>query len=408
MNPSFKKICGPLVLLVFLATGTATLVLFLLGGMKPWLDENPHGDQIYLFFTGRFEHQPMLTTFATYHFVVAYIAKFSGAFSVDKLRLISTIISLPLVLAAFWYVNRLVGEPRAAFMRSLQVFLLPILLPYLFLFYTDGFALLWLLCAAWANASRRYVLAAVLGIFALAVRQTNIFWLLWLLFQYGYQERVWIGTTQRLRAVASVIALYVFAFIAFALFVIWNGGVALGDRSSHPSFNFGMGSLFAFLVASALLLFPLHIAQSKEVWVLLKRYPKQIAILIIPLSIWFVVRFNADHPYNTFPGFVHNDVAQWLNSPLNRLIVVLPMVWAGLSMYVAMPSRAEAMLWAGATVLSLIPVWMIEPRYYIVPMVLWLCFRKSSSQSVEWALLLWFAVWSIAAVYLIRYTQYFL
>lgn len=77
-------------------------------------------------------------------------------------------------------------------------------------------------------------------------------------------------------------------------------------------------------------------------------------------------------------------------------------------MYIAIADRGAAVLWAGATVLSLIPVWMIEPRYYIVPFVFWLCFRKSNGQLAEWSLLLWFAGWSAAAVYIIRYTHYFL
>ncbi len=399
--------------LICLVLGVATLssvlvvhTVFL--GMKPWLDENPHGDQIYLFFTGRFEHHPMLTTFATYHLAVAYLAKLGGAFSIDKLRIISTVLSLPLVIAAFGYAYKQTGTASVAALRAMQVFLLPILFPYLFLFYTDGFALLWLLCAAWATTSRRYFFAAVFGIFAVAVRQTNIFWLLWLGLVCCYQETVWIDTRHKVAKLGSALALYLLAFMAFTVFVIWNGGVALGDRASHPSFKFGMGSLFAFLVASTMLLLPLHIAQSKAVLGLLKRYPRQIALIAIPLSIWFLVRFNADHPYNAYPSFVHNDLAQWLNSPLNRVLIVLPMVWAALSMYIAIADRGTAVLWAVATVLSLIPVWMIEPRYYIAPFVFWLCFRKSNSPLAEWLLLLWFAGWSAAAVYIIRYTHYFL
>ena len=120
-----KPFLSCLVLTVF-SCFIALAMHAIFSGMKPWLDENPHGDQIYLFFTGRFEHHPMLTTFATYHLAVAYLAKLGGAFSIDKLRIISTVISLPLVITAFGYAYKQTGTASVAALRAMQVFLLPI------------------------------------------------------------------------------------------------------------------------------------------------------------------------------------------------------------------------------------------------------------------------------------------
>jgi alpha-1,2-glucosyltransferase len=380
--------------------------------MDPWLDETSHIPQIGFFYHGRYKHQPTLTTFETYHWIVAQIARVLNTLVHTRLRVISTALSLPLAFVAFAWGRKLHQSNFAGFARGVQILLLPISVAYMFLLYTDSFALEAILLAACLNGFRQYFLAALLGILCVGVRQTNVFWLVWLLVSYAYQEglatQLRAGIWLAIRRHGLRLLPYLVGFVLFGVFVLVNHGVAMGDRSHHPAFKFGLGNVLVALFASAVVLLPLHIAQAADVVRMIRRYPIRVAVVALPLAAWFAFGFVVDHEYNLSGGFVHNEVALWLNQPWHRAYVVFPTVWAGLSMYVAIEKRGTAIIWSGMSVLTLLPVWMIEHRYYIVPFALWLCLRKSRHWSAEWATMLWFAAWGAAAVYLVRHGPWLL
>jgi alpha-1,2-glucosyltransferase len=381
-------------------------------GMSLWLDEGSHYEQIDWLFHHKFRHSPSLTTFETYHWVVTALSTvvYRHSFHVEHVRYVSAVISIAYVFAAFACTAKLHGSASVALTRSMQLLLLPIMTVYAFLLYTDGFALGALLLAVAFSVWRRYVLAAAFGILCVGIRQTNVYWLLWLAALYVVQEGVWqdmIGSPPGKRwAVARShlvrLSPYLAGMLGFAVFVIVNRGVALGDRSHHPSFKFGMGNVFAFFVLAACALLPLHVAEWRAVVRLLRQYPKRCGFGVLLFSAWFVFGFKADHPYNDLGGFLHNDAIAWLRVPWHRALVVLPAAWGALSMLAAIEDRRHAWVLAGATLLSLLPVWMIEHRYYIVPIALWLCFRKQRSWLAETATVVWFAGWSFAAVNVVR------
>jgi DIE2/ALG10 family len=51
-----------------------------------------------------------------------------------------------------------------------------------------------------------------------------------------------------------------------------------------------------------------------------------------------------------------------------------------------------------AALASLLPVWLVEPRYYLVPFALFQVFRAPFDQRIEWILL---AFWAASSAYLL-------
>jgi hypothetical protein len=99
-------------------------------------------------------------------------------------------------------------------------------------------------------------------------------------------------------------------------------------------------------------------------------------------------------------------MAMWLNHIGNRIAVVPLVVWTAYSLCAAIASRREAILWALATVVVLAPAWMIEQRYYIVALVVWVLLRKRLPPWLEGVQLVWTAMLAIAVFHMTRWGQY--
>lgn len=115
---------------------------------------------------------PSLPHLPTYH---VFVNAFSlGHPSIVAARATSLVFSL-LGLVAFAGVWRRLHRSEPG-LPTLVFALLPILQPFTAMAYTDATAVAWLLCAWWAQLSGRYFLAgALLGVASL-VRQTNVIW----------------------------------------------------------------------------------------------------------------------------------------------------------------------------------------------------------------------------------------
>jgi len=69
------------------------------------------------------------------------------------------------------------------------------------------------------------------------------------------------------------------------------------------------------------------------------------------------------------------------------------------------PSYRLVLLFA---VLNLLPIWLIEPRYYINILILFLLLRKPQQAFVEKLMIVNFLIWSIALTFGIQQGLWFL
>jgi alpha-1,2-glucosyltransferase len=378
-----------------------------LRGLGLLSDEVHHYSQIDLFRTGHFRLLGSITTFPTYHGVMAALAQLLGVSNLDGLRLLTLLPSLALVALAFAVTRR--TSPGHPGLRTLQVLFLPILFPLHFLVYTDVSALALLCAALLALLSRRLLLAGLLASLAVAFRQGQIVWLAW----------VWIlcvaelprEALDRRFAIRAARETWTFALgaVGFLAFVTWNGGVALGDRSMHPTGVLHPGNVYFALFLFFPMLLPLCMHRSSEVVPFLSTHFSWLLGLSAAF-VYFLVAFRADHPYNQldYSGFLHNQLIQaFTASAVRRVAFFAAVASSTLTLAQVRLQRPAFTLLYPAAVLYLLPFWMIEQRYYLAPFTLFLLLRRDEPAWLEWVLTVWLALLSFFVLFGITSGRFF-
>jgi alpha-1,2-glucosyltransferase len=367
----------------------------------PLTDEADHFAQITLFLRGRWELWPQLTTIPGYHVLTAALLRVSGSDSLDAARLVSAAYGL-LAIAGFHAVRRRLW-PGTETLATAQFAVLPILAPLFFIAYTDALALALLLWACWAQLARREWMSAVLLTLLVAVRQHEIVWL-GLVASLAVPARSADGE-RAAAAVASRLVPLLLPLAAFIAFWAWNGSISLSRIQSalHPDWSLHAGNLLCAVLVAGLLL-PLHVLAGLGVFAAhARRRPWLTGVLpVLAAAFWF--GFRADNPYNTvFPAYyVHNGLVALLDphGPVRAIgSGVFAFAACGLALIPLRPRSGHA-LWPVAGVF-LAASWLVELRYAMVPLVLWLALRRTLSPGIEYATL---ALWAFLAVFLCHAT----
>lgn len=363
----------------------------------PLTDEADHYAQIALFLRGRWELWPPLTTIPGYHFATALLARLAGDPSLDSARWINAAYGL-VAIAGFHALRRRLW-PGTETLATAQFMLLPILAPLFFVVYTDVLALALLLWAAWAAIAHRFWLSTVLMTLLVGVRQHEI---------------VWVGVVASLAAVTPQAQLslrlraavpYMLPVTCFVGFWAWNGSISLSREQSglHPDFSLHGGNIGVAVVVAGLLL-PFHVLHGLRDFIACARRHRWLAMVppLLVAAFWF--GFRADNPYNTaFPDYyVHNRLVRMLEQDtLSRAVasLVFALACCGLSRMALRPRAAW--LLAPVAALFLAGSWLVELRYAMVPIALWLALREPLRARIEYATL---ALWAVLAVCLCHAT----
>jgi len=196
--------------------------------------------------------------------------------------------------------------------------------------------------------------------------------------------------------------------LVFAGFMVWNGGVAVGDRElQQPGWNPTHG--WFFLALFALLFAPQCVEGIRQVWNRERSYRMRAALLALAASALFGATFCVRHPFNQMNQsyVLHNILlCAVATMPVWRVLSLLvpPFALAGLLLS---PLAQERYRWW--VVLALVPLmWIphVDTRYDMVPLVLFLVLRAPASRAVEVgmtiayvALALWINAVSFGFVY---------
>ncbi|MCY1078998.1 hypothetical protein [Archangium lansingense] len=360
-------------------------------------DEGLHGLQIVTVAGGKLEIAKGLTMFPGYHAVLVLLAGLTGARSSTAIRSLSSLISLPVIPIFYLIVRQL--TPRFAAVATLQFAFLPILFPFLFLLYTDGFSLLLVLLSVLLVLRQRRKAAAAVAILSVLVRQTNIICLVFVLGLAYLEDH---GPTLSRERVVSFLRqhlLFVIGLAAFAVFVVVNGGVAVGDRSAHP-LKFTLGNVYLFLFLYFFLSLPTHLASLRSA--LASLGDKWVLGLSLLLFGVFMLTFVNDHPYNQLnvEAFRYSDDAKYVGqapflrnqllhlatqSALSKILFFIPVLLSCLLLLKTKLVQPRFLLIFPLTLLILTPSWLIEQRYCLVPLALLLLARERTSPVLEYA-----------------------
>lgn len=366
-------------------------------GMMLNVDETFHYPQIVNFLRHDFRQSPALTMLPGYHFAVFAVASVFGLSSVVAIRFISFCISL-LSIAVF---HLLAQHLRAndADSKTLQYVFSPLLYPFFFVIYTDVTSLLMVTLGVLLTLRKQYYMAGLVGLLACLVRQNNIIWvgLMFLLMAADAlrernaigRQRFWepAGNATGLGAtVAKRGAVYLAGFALFVVFVIINKGVAVGDTERYPSFTLHPENVYCMLFTFFFLFLPMNIANVEKIGRLLRR--NRLAVVYAAgFFVLFMATFDITHPYNTEPWaqwFVSNRILSYfLQSPLHKALFFLPILWSVLSLSCTRLYAREFYLIYPLSIVALLPLWHVDPRYFLPPFVLFLLFKEDDSRPVQ-------------------------
>ena len=357
-------------------------------------DEDYHYPQIKAFAEGRFEIDRRLTMLPGYHAIIAalaWVGGVGGALSLPAARVISWgLCALAPVL--FFLCARALGKDNR-FSLSLTFLLSPIIFPFFFFLYTDIPSLLFLLGVLLLTLQRRYQLAGLMAVLSLLLRQTNVVWAFFFALVALGQEGVWTRLAQRdFRPVLHALArlwLFVFAGLAFLAFVYWHGSIALGMVDVHRLERLYPTQVYLLLFTVFLLFMPLHIRNLPRIARMLRRRPV-ICLFVGAMSLAFYLQtFWVNHPYNYEMDFLRNRMLWPLREDLwLRVAAFIPMAWALCSLCVT-PLQRRSFYWLYPLAAAvLLPTGLVEQRYFIVPIVLFMLAKKHESVALD--------LWTIA------------
>src|SRR5262249_40152303 len=158
--------------------------------------------------------------------------------------------------------------------RTVQWFFMPLLFPLYFLVYTDAWGLVAVLATQLCALRRRYGLAALAGLAGTLIRQGPIVWggVAWLLaLLTGFDPARWRDEWRgRLAAGLRRSWPLLVVMLLFVAFVLWNRGIAVGERERH-ALTFNTTNIACFLLCAWLVFLPQNIAALPRIRGLLRR-----------------------------------------------------------------------------------------------------------------------------------------
>jgi alpha-1,2-glucosyltransferase len=367
--------------------------------LSPYSDESVHMQQIQNYCAGGREQNVRLTMFPGVHALAATVGTAFGDCSWKTVRRFETVMGLAATALALGVLLSLNSQFPIA--RALQFYYFPIAFPFQFLVFTDVPALACSIAALLSMVRRRWLLASMFATLAIGLRQTNVVVPLFVsviaLLQHDKTGRIVAWVFAYLRKVW----LNALALAAFALFVWYNGGVAVGDRGRH-AVGFHVGNVYFALALSWFIALPINLENLWKYRAKLASYGF-VAALVIAFVV-YLVWFKVDHPFNmkTRVPFLRNQVLLWVRaSVVHQALFFIPIALGFASVWVtALVSKRYWPLYV-VGLITLLPERLIESRYAILPIAFWSLLRRDGSASAERASVLSNAAIGLWLIYVI-------
>ena len=383
-------------------------------GTPAHVDEPAHLRQIAKFIQGDYRLYvpegrvyPFLAMTPGYHLVIAAFAHALGSRSLDGLREIQIALSL-LILPAGYAVAIHFDTLRPG-LRAAQLFCFPFVFALSFVVSSDVFALTLSLASLAACFGGRFAAGGLLGLAGLLVRQANVVFLVFTPL-YAYLR---LPTADRPSAWELLGRCWAFllAVLFLAAFVVANDGrlplcspkfQSVGLHGINLAFSAAIGAV-AFL--------PWLVVSLPRVWSRLRQSRWSAAgtgLLLVTACLLMPVDDERNR-VDFMPELLHNHVLQMATSSIaGRLVMAAATGWLFATMLTAGFERYSlaflALIWLG----TLLPLELVEPRYYLTTYALLILMRPPIKAYQEWVILGYFVACGLALHLVHAQTRYFL
>ncbi|OAP59964.1 hypothetical protein AYL99_04966 [Fonsecaea erecta] len=411
---------------------------------EPYLDEYFHIPQAQAYWLGKWSQwDPKITTppgLYVFSYAVNAVRDF---FSKEELKpsvnewRFTNVLLLYLLLVALYVlaaVGRKAVHHESVLQREFSIVCFPLIFFFSGIYYTDLFSVFTVILSEilWATGTGSQgpvkvlfqALHFVAGLVSLSTRQTNIFWVA--VYLGGLQvvesvkQRVGarevhdppvseayfedfpitsISLTQSAVSIVPQLLLDLWPQLsllaAFAAFVVWNGGVVLGDRDNHIA-TIHLAQMLYIWPAIVFFSWPVLLPLFSDLQRLRQRLPRVTTSLSFLLLMLAVVRFNtiihpftlADNRHYTFYVFAilrKHWLIRYAAVPVYYLCACMALgSLGGATDTTRSPSKSARILygddtvrvsfilvWLVATSLSLMAAPLVEPRYFLIPWLTW-------------------------------------
>jgi alpha-1,2-glucosyltransferase len=370
------------------------------------MDEFMHLEESMNFFNGEFTLHPSLPQLPGYHILIAALARLLNFVAMPEIRFVTTLYSI-LSIVFFYLVADLLDE-KSAGVRTLQYAFFPIIFPFFSLIYTDVVSVLFVLIALYCALKNKPSLSGLFWIGSMCIRQNNVVWLPLLFFiAMGKVSRVdcfagwrWPGWQITCKQVYRLL-LHSWSFmlgsILFVTFIICNKGIVLGDKVAHPFPSIHAGNIYFFLFIVLITLLPVHLENLPKMFRFLReRKAIWISMAIACMYVVFLNTFENSHFYNQGNTWLlrHKLLIYFASDIQHKTILFIFIALALLSLLVTRLKRNVFYLIYPLIGVYLAFSWLIEQRYYMIPIVFLLLFRERKTWS-EYALAVYCLVGSL-------------
>ncbi|XP_076068657.1 alpha-1,2-glucosyltransferase Alg10 [Oratosquilla oratoria] len=266
-QPSF---IFPLVIGTFTAVTYVSFVIVYTVHPTPFIDEHFHIPQAQKYCQWKFfEWDPKITTLPGLYLFsiglngpVSYVLgkELCDVFSLRVTNLFAAAFSLSALHKLLIYLHRERADSWKLMLYAVNLSLLPVLHWFSFFYYTDVLATLTVLCMWLLYLHSAHLTAALMGVVAILMRQTNVVWVGMLLVitivesfsfrllktnAHTYADiktmakklKKHVSKPYRLAEIVADSLIdcsgYVLVVIGFVGFVAWNGAIVVGDHTAH-------------------------------------------------------------------------------------------------------------------------------------------------------------------------------
>ncbi|KIP06942.1 glycosyltransferase family 59 protein [Phlebiopsis gigantea 11061_1 CR5-6] len=432
---------------------SSVLVLKALNEMvtEPYMDEPFHVPQAQAYCDGNFSYwDPKITTppgLYMLSFILKRIFMLKCNLAMLRLTPLLTLLMLPIAVTRLLCYHKRVAPPSSFLTPLPEAVVLsafPVAWFFGFLYYTEVPSLVFVVLTVVAATEGKHSLAALLGTISCTFRQTNV---IWVLYAYASSQVTALrfrrsstggkpatklhdppalaaGPADVFRMIASapwVIPEVLLKFIpygvvvaGFTAFVIWNGGIVLGDKSNHtPSFH--VPQLYYFVGFATLLGWPALLSApggtqglARGVWY---RMNIVCTCTVSAVMAFTIHQFTIHHPF-LLADNRHYTFYVWRR--VFRLHPVVPYLlipgyiacaWAWFLRIGNDQTLLQNLLVPLFVTPTLLPTPLLEPRYFLIPYIL---LRAQVSDVPGWGVVmegLWYVLVNAATMWVFLYKE---
>lgn len=345
------------------------------------MDERFHYDQIVRFTRGDFSLHPALSMGPGFHLFMAAITGLLGITSIPLVRLANLLINL-LSMPVFYFTARKFN-PKTAAIKSLWFLTFPLNFPYFLWVYSDIFSCMLVIASFYLVSKKQYQQAGLVGIISMIVRQNNIVWYFFLYVLIYLQENGWRWEKGLLYKHIRKTSIYLLGFLLFFLFLVVNRGMTIGTGTKgFQPIVFNLNNIFFLLFVFFFLFLPENIARAGGIIRLVRRNKLFIVGLVL-FYLLFLATFYNTHPWNQANYFIRNKILTWAATDyLTKSLFFIPMAYSLLSLSATKLHNKNYLLLFPSALLLIIPVWLVEPRYYMISFAFFMLMQKDISEKV--------------------------